>query len=263
MAHLGRSLDVPDKFLLPWANGVMERLWHFAAMYTPCGDIGKIPDEAIARACMWPESESQVFIDALVGAGWLQKSEAFRLVIHDWSEHCEDSVHTKVCRRRMVFFDGTKPKLTGLRKDEKETLAAFYHLTPPQPVATPPQPVATPPQPVATPPRIILNGHTKDTTGFDQFRLSALEFWTDLVPEDLERTWMFWKTFSTADRLEVVKILRARIAAGEQSHYVTRPPKYLENGAWKRPPRKPPVEVDKNQKRRDEANQVAKFLRAK
>ena len=23
----------------------------------------------------------------------------------------------------MVFFDGTKPKLTGLRKDEKETLA--------------------------------------------------------------------------------------------------------------------------------------------
>ena len=67
---------MPEKFLLPWANGVMERLWHFAAMYTPCGDIGKIPDAAIARACnVWPESESQIFIDALVAAGWLQQSE--------------------------------------------------------------------------------------------------------------------------------------------------------------------------------------------
>jgi len=194
---------------------------------------------------MWPELESVVFIEALVDSQWLERSDRFRLVVHDWPDHCEDSVHTKVARRRAFFVDGTAPKLTGLRRDEKAQLEAFYQATPAQPVATPAQPVATPAQPVATPAQPV-NGNGKlhrwpylSDESYSQFVVAAAEFWPDLIEPDLQSSWEFtWRTFDFEQKAEAISRLRARIAAGEDSHFVKRPPKYLENGEWRRPPRK-------------------------
>ena len=78
----------------------MERLWHFTAAYTPRGDIGKIPDVAIARACAWPESISEELIEGLVQSRWLDRSESFRLIIHDWAEFQESNEATQKRRAR-------------------------------------------------------------------------------------------------------------------------------------------------------------------
>jgi hypothetical protein len=310
MVDLAKRLHVPDRYAIAWANGVLERLWHFTANYAPRGDIGRIPDEAIARACSWPEEESSVLIKAFIDARWADPSDDYRVVIHDWSDHCDDSVHSKVARLKQWFTDGKSPKLTGLRKYEKEELERFYlAATPVQPVATPVQPVATPVQPVATPVQPVANSqvvenkqsdmqpqcnpvatpvqpqcnplaiafasalatattkpntqHTRaeESTGivangngnppvcirwpyladpdFSPFVVAALEYWPDLIEEDLQNSWHFtWKKLDFEQRVDVVKRLRVRIEAGEPAHFVKRPPKYLENGDWKRPPRK-------------------------
>lgn len=90
--------------------------------------------------------------------------------------------------------------------------------------------------------------------GFDAFVKVAFEYWPDLIEEDLQKSWQFtWKRFGINQQLDVVKKLRDRIDAGEPAHFVARPPKYLENGDWKRPPRPPngqtpqrkPVKQDK------------------
>jgi len=47
-------------------------------------------------------------------------------VIHDWSEHCEDSVHTKLTRAGKVFADGTVPKMTKLNKSERRAIQERY-----------------------------------------------------------------------------------------------------------------------------------------
>lgn len=103
MADLARLLKVPAPYAIPWANGVMERLWHYAAKYTPQGDIGRVSDEQIAKACEWPERKSSQFISALLQAKWLDLSENHRLLIHDWPEHCDESVKKLLQRKGLPF----------------------------------------------------------------------------------------------------------------------------------------------------------------
>jgi hypothetical protein len=84
-------------------------------------------------------------------------------------------------------------------------------------------------------------GNYKSDESFSHFVLAATRFWgSDLIEEDLSQAWMFsWKKFDFEQKLDATKRLQARIEAGEDCRFVTRLPKYLENGAWKRPPRKP------------------------
>lgn len=72
------------------AVGILEMLWHHANQHTPRGDIGSLPDAAISQAVSW-HRRPQILIDGLVTARWLDRDETFRLVIHDWPDHCEQS----------------------------------------------------------------------------------------------------------------------------------------------------------------------------
>lgn len=76
---------------LPHAVGIMEMLWHWAAESTPQGDIGKASDRAIANAVCWDRDSSEL-IAALIETRWLDRCPVNRLVIHDWEQHCEQSV---------------------------------------------------------------------------------------------------------------------------------------------------------------------------
>lgn len=103
--------------------------------------------------------------------------------------------------------------------------------------------------------REILEKHTPEVlaSGTVQFRYSylrddtfkkfvalACQFWDDVVEEDLQKSFdVQWRYFDFQKKLDVVRRLQERITAGEESRYVTRPPKYLESGNWRRPPRIP------------------------
>lgn len=124
-ARLGRlvgaeSLGSPALGL--WmAVGVLESLWHFAAEYAKPGDIGRFTDAQIAAAVDW-KGDPSAFVAALVESRWLDAHPRHRLVVHDWPEHCEDSIHKSLARAGLKFASGKKPSLSRLEVKERERL---------------------------------------------------------------------------------------------------------------------------------------------
>jgi hypothetical protein len=121
MRRLARALQIP----LYSANGLVLRAVHFTADSTPRGDIGARTDMDIADACAW-EGDATQLVDALVSAGWLDRSEEHRLVVHDWRTHADDSTHARVARSKKLFVDGERPRFNKLSAREREEAEAFY-----------------------------------------------------------------------------------------------------------------------------------------
>ncbi len=107
------------------AVGLAESLWHFAGRHAPAGDVGKWSDAEIADSMGWTEPAERL-IQALVEARLLDEVEGHRLVVHDWDEHCEDSIHLTLARRTEFFANGKMPRLTRLSSDERKQVAERY-----------------------------------------------------------------------------------------------------------------------------------------
>lgn len=115
MRRLMRKLGVP----LYAATGLLELVWNLTSTEAPQGNIGKIDDEDIADKVGW-DDPAATLIDALVDAGWLDRDDHYRLLVHDWPEHAENNVHTTLARQCLTFADGTIPKSGGLNKYERD-----------------------------------------------------------------------------------------------------------------------------------------------
>lgn len=99
-----KMLDLASRLNISRAHtvGILTLLFDFTASYAPQGDVGKHRDGAIARACDWMECP-EVFITALVDAGWLDRDDKCRLIVHDWAEHCENWVRAKLYKLNLPF----------------------------------------------------------------------------------------------------------------------------------------------------------------
>lgn len=107
------------------AVGTLELLWHFTAQYCPAGDIGAYPDDIIASRVSWSGC-AETLVCALVDAHFLDIDDAHRLIVHDWFEHCEDSVHIRLARNAQVFADGRVPRLNRIPKNERAEIESQY-----------------------------------------------------------------------------------------------------------------------------------------
>lgn len=70
--------------------GVLESLWQATYANASDGAIGRLTNEDIAASLEW-HGDPDALVDALVDCGWLDADPVpnrFRLVVHDWSEHC-------------------------------------------------------------------------------------------------------------------------------------------------------------------------------
>lgn len=121
MGRLMRRLQLPRYA----AAGLLEGVWLVTAAEATNGAIGKLTNEDIAIAIDWPH-DPDLLIDALVASGWIDQHGDHRLVIHDWSDHAPDHVHTRLARSLSYFVDGTKPKFRGLNKDEMSKARRYY-----------------------------------------------------------------------------------------------------------------------------------------
>jgi hypothetical protein len=99
--------------------GCLESIWHFAARFTPQGNIGKYSDSAIEAWVDWEGPPGQL-ITSLVEAGWVDTDPLFRLVVHDWSVYADEMVHTTLARSCQRFADGSAPKSGRLNQHERE-----------------------------------------------------------------------------------------------------------------------------------------------
>lgn len=100
--HLGERLGITR----PTTIGHLELLWAFVGKQSPQGNIGKWPDGAIARAAYW-QGDAAEFVAGLVAAGFLDRCEASRLVVHDWPDHCPSWVRSKLKRAGLSFIVAT------------------------------------------------------------------------------------------------------------------------------------------------------------
>lgn len=119
MYALAEALGIP----LPYAVGIMEMLWHYAAVNTPRGDIGSQPDEAIKQACVFAR-KATVLVDALVSSGWLDRDPEYRLILHDWPDHCEGVVIKLLEHRKHDFLPIYGKSTENRRKISRDSPAS-------------------------------------------------------------------------------------------------------------------------------------------
>ncbi len=121
MKKLSRRLKMP----LYACVGLMELLWHLTAREAPQGDIGKLSNESIAIGIDY-DGDQDVLIDVLLECGWLDESDEHRLVIHDWSEHSDDTVDNKLARAGKCYADGMMPRMRKLSNKERDLLCGKF-----------------------------------------------------------------------------------------------------------------------------------------
>ena len=110
---------------IPYAAGLLECLWHWVSRYTPKGNIGKFSNKAIAEG-MRTNIDSDKLVDALTKNKFLDENRDHRLVVHDWHEHCDDSVHIYLARRGEYFCNGVKPRIQRISKKERRRVEKLY-----------------------------------------------------------------------------------------------------------------------------------------
>ena len=102
LERLALELGVP----MYAAIGILESIWIWAGKFTPRGDLGRYPDDLIARAIQW-DGDATALIEALVASGWVDRSDQLRLVIHDWRHHADEAVRKQLARDGLSFASGT------------------------------------------------------------------------------------------------------------------------------------------------------------
>lgn len=109
LRRLARLLDLAYPY---GAVGMVETLWHFTAIHAIRGNVGKWSDAEIADGIGWPTDDAARLIEALVDAGLVDRHSVHRLVIHDWSDHADQSTKKTLGKRRLTFANLDDSTLT-------------------------------------------------------------------------------------------------------------------------------------------------------
>ena len=91
LSALRRELDL-DKLRIPikWQRHITRvfliDFWHWTLDNYPDGDITGVESDLIAEGCNYP-SDPDAFVEALVTAGFIDRMQDGRLLVHDWEEY--------------------------------------------------------------------------------------------------------------------------------------------------------------------------------
>ncbi len=278
MRELARQLKLPGRYGIATANGIMERLWHFTAKYCPQGDIGRFSDEIIADACGLYvarrdrfQASARHMVGTLVSTGWLNVSPAWRLVVHDWNEHCDDAARRTLKNRGLQFVlpENVRqiPEVVPLFPPGYPTDSVLPSLALPikEGIEVPVQPEVVDKDrkksgsleiPVETvedqqpgtktaaflPSATIPNGdHGKPSWVTDEkygiFVGLMRRFRPRVLDEEFAEGYRLrWINLKTTEKLLAIKNLRARVESGEDGEYVKHMPDFLV-AEWKRGPK--------------------------
>jgi hypothetical protein len=116
-------------------TGLLEDLWHLTARETPQGNVGKLSNADIALAVDY-EGDADELIVALIECRWLDRSELYRLVVHDWHEHADDAVKKRLARNGLPFLSRHVDTRTD-NGGKQETFRDNDSLPEPEPVPEP------------------------------------------------------------------------------------------------------------------------------
>ena len=118
---LACTLGIMDCFAL----GILEAFWHHVGKYHEDGDMTGAKPAMVARSIRYT-GDAQELWDALIDAGFLDVLPDGRTLVHGWSEHADDAVHTRLYRSVTPFADGAKPKARSIGIAEKSRLDVLW-----------------------------------------------------------------------------------------------------------------------------------------
>lgn len=112
------------------AYGLITYLWDWAQEHCPSGLLDRLDlkDVLVTIGGHIAEESFEACLEAMTNPDhrWLDKV-GDRYYIHDWHDHCENSVHAKLYRSLATFGNGALPKPTGgISKQDRESLDAKW-----------------------------------------------------------------------------------------------------------------------------------------
>lgn len=138
-----KTFELAELLGVTWleALGVLELLFHITSRYAPQGNIGKWSDEIICqhfRDRRWTRHPDKL-INALVESGWLDRDPDYRLIVHDWEEHADQSTRktlksrgedfVRPSRNHVVYFiEAPHSKLIKIGVTGRKVEAVFSEL---------------------------------------------------------------------------------------------------------------------------------------
>lgn len=118
-ARLKQRLKLPHFQIV----GVLESLWLTTYVNAPDGNIGRLSNEEIAAAIEY-DGDPDELVAALVATGWLDAHERFRLIVHDWSEHCANHHRGAYAKHGKLFSDQVAAQETKATPEQPAKQAA-------------------------------------------------------------------------------------------------------------------------------------------
>jgi len=104
------------------AVGVLEAFWHWVAAAAPTGAMGAGAPSHLATSIGW-RGESSSLVDAFHRAGFVDPHPLHTYVVHDWSQHATNDVHTTLAGAGKLFWDGVVPSTSGLKSERRAAAA--------------------------------------------------------------------------------------------------------------------------------------------
>lgn len=101
-AHFKMLSGLPKSVAL----GYLECLWQFCGRYTPQGNIGKYTDGQIEAWVEWNGKPGEL-ISLLLETGFLDADETYRLLVHDWADHVDNTTKTNLKRSNLGLIVST------------------------------------------------------------------------------------------------------------------------------------------------------------
>src|SRR5208282_36211 len=147
------------------ALGVLESLWHFTGKFAPRGNVGKFSNREIEDWVEW-KGKPDHLIEALVETGWIDHHPDFRLIVHDWNVHADQTTKKQLGRTKERFAQ----EVSGYSPD----MSSSHRM-----VSGPPEPV---PEPVADPGPAPGVGSRRKTPGSSRDFRPISGYPQDLVP---------------------------------------------------------------------------------
>jgi hypothetical protein len=131
-ARLKRTLGL-SKFE---ALGILEALWHFTGKFAPRGNVGKFKNDEIEDWVEW-SGEPGMMVDALIATGWLDQHQEYRLVVHDWHVHADQTTKKQLGRTREGFVQDTSGQSSDMSRDGGKQSGPPVPVPEPEPAPVP------------------------------------------------------------------------------------------------------------------------------
>jgi hypothetical protein len=101
--------------------GLLESIWLFTLINTPSGDIGRYSNEDIAAYIEWAGDPDEL-ITHLIQCGWLEESDEYRIIVHDWDQHCPNYIKGNLSKLKKSFVKSSSKYLVGIDSDNDQEL---------------------------------------------------------------------------------------------------------------------------------------------